>query len=159
MDLVLLGSSCQAMRLLWGESSMFKWKMFNIVLEESTKSRFAVCWIFLYPRGIQLNLNLAINTMSISVKLGSMTNWFEEMRAQNDTPSIWFGVMTSVIDRSKIVSDEIQCSYTFPFENDKESKDSILSSENKKIGACLQFSQNSATGYPHYILSLLLLYV
>lgn len=44
---------------------------------------------------MRLNLNLATNTMSSSVKLGSMTKWFEEMRAQNDTPSQWFGVITS----------------------------------------------------------------
>lgn len=36
------------------------------------------------------------------MKLGGMTNWFGEMRAQNDTPSKWFGVITSVIDRTKI---------------------------------------------------------
>lgn len=92
--------------------------MLNAVLEESTRSRFAVSRISLYPRGIQLHLNLVINTMSISVKLGSMTNWFEEMRAQNDTLPKWFGVITSnqIIDGSKIgiiysVTDEIQCSY------------------------------------------------
>lgn len=51
--------------------------------------------ILLYPLGIHLNLNVSINTLSISVKLSSMTNWFEEMRAQNDTPSKWFEVITS----------------------------------------------------------------
>lgn len=55
------------------------------------------------PRGIRLNLNVAINTASIGVKLGSMTNWFVEMRAQRDTPPKWFEVITSnqVIDGSK----------------------------------------------------------
>lgn len=44
---------------------------------------------------MKLNLNLATNTMSSGVKLGSMTKWFEEMRAQNYTPSQCFGVITS----------------------------------------------------------------